>query len=60
VFCSDVDLALHLIRFGRDALLHAVAVRRVHFDVEMSYSRDHGGADRVVRQIEAAIFGWYW
>lgn len=58
MFLTDVDLELHLIVFGRNAVLHGRNFRRIHFDVEMTLSREHGGADRIVRSFENIIFDY--
>jgi len=58
VFLAEVDLELHLARFGRDAVLHMRSVNRVHLDAEMALSREQGGADKVVQDLADAVFGW--
>lgn len=58
IFCSESDLNLHLEAFGRNSVLHGRKFRRVHFDVELTLSREHGGANRIVRNFERIIFSY--
>jgi len=58
VFSYEYDLNLHLDCFGRNAVLHGRKFRRVHFDIEFTLSREHGGVDRVVRDFERIIFSY--
>lgn len=58
VFSSEYDLNLHLDCFGRNAVLHGRNFRRVHLDVEMTLSREHGGVDRIIRDFEKIILDY--
>ena len=58
VFCSEADLASHLWVFGRKAVLHKRNFNRVHFEGEMTYSRERGGADREIRRARRLILDY--
>lgn len=58
MFLTDADLELHLAHLGKNDVLHNDSFRSMHYEIELSYSREHGGADRIIRDIEAAILGY--
>lgn len=58
VFLTEHDLRVHLDCFGRKAVLHKRNFNRVHFDVEITYSREHGGADRSIARARWLILDY--
>lgn len=55
MFLTDADLSRHLEVFGRKDVVHLSRLRFEHGSAELELSVLHGGADRVVRNIEAVI-----
>ena len=47
-FCSEADLASHLARFSKNPDIHRRLMRHARYDVETSFWRECGGADKSV------------
>ena len=55
VFLSKRDLDLHLAHFGHKSVLHMREFNHVHNYLKGEVSREHDGADRIIRIIENQI-----
>jgi hypothetical protein len=58
VFCSDVDLELHLAHFGRKATFHQRKLRSERYWAMVESRRRRDGADMVVREMANIILSY--